>query len=105
MVAAIVGLPLVTCGGCVGVIVTKLREAKVNVTAFCEGDVAVGAPVAGIDGKARARGLDVISVPRAADGSKPAALIVWQGVAFSRHFCNIEHDDQVVLTKRVSYLD
>ncbi len=106
-IAAVVALPFVACGGCGVYGVLKIRWAKTTAHAYCDEDVAIGAPIVGLEAKALARGLQVIDVPPdpAATPPKDGRLMAWEGFVFARHFCNVEHDGKSVLAKSTSSLD
>ena len=105
--AILVAAPIVLLGVFLVVMVIKLQWARATTNAFCNEDVVVGGPVAGLEAKARARRLDVISVPASTKPSepRPASFLAGEGFVFARTFCTVEHDDVVVLSKRVSSID
>ena len=72
------------------------------VDGFCA-TVEVGAPAAGLEARARAASLQVMSLP--ARPPEKAKLMAWEGFAFARRFCDVEHEGGAVTSKRTSALD
>jgi hypothetical protein len=88
--------------GCVGYPAAKLAWANHAVDAFCA-SVEVGAPVAGLEARALAASLRTMSLPERPP--ERAKLVAWEGFAFARRFCDVEHERGLVTTKRSSSLD
>ena len=81
----------------------KMGWAQHQTRAMCA-EVAVGGPVAGVDAAAARRGLSVRSIgpPSAA---RPAVIMAFEGFAFGREFCVVEHADGRVTKARTASLD
>jgi hypothetical protein len=87
---------------CVLYPVLKTQWAKRQVQTYCS-QVTVGMAVDGLEKKARELGLEVIS--QEATGSGPARIMVWEGWAFARWFCTVDHIDGKVAHKSSAFLD
>jgi hypothetical protein len=86
--------------------VVKIGWAKQQTHALCAG-IVVGEPVEELTAKARRRGLVVWSSPEGKDidgRPRPAMLMAWEGVAFGRWFCDVEHAQGRVLSRRTAFL-
>src|SRR5688572_2664253 len=97
-----VGVALFMASACV-----KVEWAKQQTHALC-GEITVGGLVESLDAKAHARGLIVWSSPARKDPDgrpRPAKLTAWEGFAFARWSCDVEHGDGRALSKRTSFLD
>jgi hypothetical protein len=81
----------------------KMGWAQHQTRALCA-EVAVGGPVAGIDGAAARRGLSVRSV-LAPSAARPAVILAFEGFAFGREYCVVEHADGRVTKARTASLD
>jgi hypothetical protein len=81
----------------------KMGWAQHQTRALCA-EVAVGGPVAGIDIAAARRGLSVRSVG-APSAARPAVLLAFEGFAFGREYCVVEHADGRVTKARTASLD
>lgn len=92
----------VAFAGCVGYPAAKVRWAARAVDGFCA-TVEVGAPIAGVAERAEAASLRVMTRP--ARANERGAIVAWEGFAFARRFCDVEHDGAVVTGKRGSSLD
>ncbi len=80
----------------------KIRWAHNQVESFCM-EVTIGAPIHGLEEKAKERGLKVLKFK--ADSSHPAEITVWEGWAFARWNCVIEHINGKVVGKKTYFLD
>jgi hypothetical protein len=104
VVAIIVMVPIVLFAILIGYVVLKMRWATKTAHAFCDDDVAIGAPVAGLEEKAKARGLWVLS-GGSGDALHPAHITAGEGFVFARVFCTVEYEDGVVTKKSIGSLD
>jgi len=106
VVALIFALPFASCGAFGVYGIGKVRWARATVGAYCDA-VVVGAPIAGLDARARDMSLQVMSIAPNTPGAphKEGKILVWEGFAFARHFCEIDHDGSVVTGKHTSALD
>jgi hypothetical protein len=84
----------------------KLYWAERQVTSFCN-DVVAGTSVDELERKAKDAWLEIKKLPASTLEGKPvpAKLLVWEGFAFGRWFCEIDHTDGKADAKRVSELD
>jgi hypothetical protein len=82
--------------------VFKMRLAKNKVESFCS-RIAVGMTVQGLEERARDFGLNI----RMSEGNdtQGARIIVWDGWAFARWFCEIECVNGKVVKKGTFFLD
>ena len=83
-----------------GFITTHWAKAKVN--EFCSQEE-IGAPIEGLEAKAEDMGLRVRH--RMKMGDENAAIIAWEGWIFARWFCDVQHQDNQVVSKDVFFLD
>ena len=84
----------------------KDKWAKAQVHKFCS-EINPGDPVKGLAAKAENFGLKFRNRPSYKQGKEvyPAKILAWEGWAFSRYYCDIEHDQKLVLKKMETYLD
>ncbi len=85
----------------------KIGWAKQQTHSLCA-ETVVGEPVERFDARARDRGLIVWSSAAGTDAHgqpRPGLQMGWEGFGFARHFCNVEHADGRILSKRTSFLD
>ncbi len=84
----------------------KLYWAKRQVTAFCN-DIAVGASVEELERVARDHWLLVQKARATTIEGKPipARLLVWEGFAFGRWYCEIHDVNGRVESTRINFLD
>ncbi len=82
--------------------ILKIRSAHKQVESFCA-QVAIDMPVQGLEARAEELGLKVKLFK--AVGSRPSKIIVWEGWAFARWFCEIEHVNGKVVSKESFFLD
>ncbi|MFZ5889887.1 MAG: hypothetical protein ACOY0T_02375 [Myxococcota bacterium] len=82
----------------------KLGWVRIQVGRFCT-HVEPGDPVVELQARARRLGLETTDRPAAADASTPATLSAWQGFAFARTFCEVEHDGTRATRARSTSLD
>ena len=87
---------------CVLYPVIKIQWAKRQVQTYCS-QVTIGMHIDGLEEKARELRLEVRSSE--ARGSDPARIMVWQGWAFARWFCKVEHINGKVVHKSSFFLD
>lgn len=87
---------------CVAYPILKMIWTKNKVENFCS-HISIGMAVQGLEGKAKDYGLKVI-VHNGID-SHPAEIIVWEGWAYARWFCEIEISNGKVVHKGVFFLD
>jgi hypothetical protein len=87
---------------CVVYPMLKIRWAHNQVESFCMA-VPIGTPVHGLEEKAKERGLKILKFK--ADSSHPAKITVWEGWAFARWNCVIEHVNGKVVGKKIFFLD
>lgn len=80
----------------------KVRWAKKQVDAFNQ-LVVIGMPVAGLETKAKELKLKYRQVT--VGTAKNGRLIVWEGFAFARWFCDVEYRDGKAANKKVTFLD
>ena len=95
-------VPLLILLFCVIYPMLKIRWAHNQVESFCM-EVAIGMPIHGLEEKAKERSLKIIKFK--ANGSDPAKMTVWEGWAFARWFCDIEHTNGKVVSKKTVSLD
>jgi hypothetical protein len=95
-------VPLLILLFCIIYPMLKMRWAHNQVESFCM-EVAIGMPIHGLEEKAKERGLKVFKFE--ANGSRPAIMTVWEGWAFARWFCEIEHTNGKVVSKKNVFLD
>lgn len=79
-----------------------MRWAKRQVEAF-HGQVVTGMPLPALEAKAREMHLNY----RPMTGNTPGEgkVVVWEGFAFGRWFCNVEYREGKVTGKRITPLD
>jgi hypothetical protein len=82
--------------------VVKIRWAKNRVENFSS-RISIGMTVQGLEQRAKDYGLKVKTFK--GNDSQPAKIIVWEGWAFARWFCEIEHLNGKVIHKKVFFLD
>ena len=82
--------------------VVKIRWAKNRVENF-NSRISIGMTVQGLEQRAKDYGLKVKTFK--GNDSQPAKIIVWEGWAFARWFCEIEHLNGKVIHKEVFFLD
>lgn len=82
--------------------VVKIRWAKNRVENFSS-RISIGMTVQGLEQRAKDYGLKVKTFK--GNDSQPAKIIVWEGWAFARWFCEIEHLNGKVIHKEVFFLD
>jgi hypothetical protein len=84
----------------------KLYWAERQVTAFCN-EVAMGTSVDELERKANDSWLKIrkISAMTIEGRSSPAKLLVWEGFAFGRWFCEISHVNGKAGSTRIVELD
>ena len=84
----------------------KLYWAERQVTAFCN-DVAVGTSIEELERRAKDSWLEIRKLPATTIEGKPSLpkLLVWEGFAFGRWFCEISHTNGKADSKRVIDLD
>lgn len=82
--------------------ILKIRFAHNQVESFCM-QVTIGMSVHGLEEKAKELGLKVLKFK--ADSSHPAEITVWEGWAFARWNCVIEHINGKVVGKKTYFLD
>ena len=82
--------------------VVKIRWAKNRVENFSS-RISIGMTVQGLEQRAKDYGLKVKTFK--GNDSQPAKIIVWEGWAFARWFCEIEHLNRKVIHKEVFFLD
>ena len=85
----------------------KIGWAKQQTRSLCA-ETTVGESVERFEAKARDRGLIVWSSPAGIDAHAQPRLgmqMAWEGFGAARHFCNVEHADGRILSKRTSFLD
>ena len=84
----------------------KLYWAERQVTAFCN-DVVIGTSVDELERKAKDSWLEIRKVPAMTIEGKPspAKLLIWEGFAFGRWFCEISHAAGKVESTRIVQLD
>jgi hypothetical protein len=82
--------------------VVKIRWAKNRVENFSF-RISIGMTVQGLEQRAKDYGLKVKTFK--GNDSQPAKIIVWEGWAFARWFCEIEHLNGKVIHKKVFFLD
>ena len=80
----------------------KIRWAHNQIESFCM-EVTIGTPIHGLEEKAKERGLKVLKFN--ADSYHPAEITVWEGWAFARWNCIIEHINGKVVGKKTNFLD
>lgn len=99
-----IALALLLCG--VVYSPAKLYWAERQVASFCDG-VAVGASVEELERRAKDAWLEIKKLPAMTFDGKPvpAKLLVWEGFAFGRWFCEIDHTNGKADAKRLSELD
>ena len=98
----ILAVVVTCCGGGVAYPIVKIRWARRQARGLC-GEIEVGGPVAGIEARARERGLRVIKSREAV--GHPGKIMTWEGFGFGRWFCDVEYHDGRVLSKEVFFLD
>lgn len=96
------GLLFFAISGGVAYPVYKIWWARQQVRGFCA-QVSVNGPVQDLEAQAKRMGLRVLSRP--ASKGEPAMILVWEGFAFARQFCEIQHANGVVLKKETTSLD
>jgi len=82
----------------------KVAWANVQTQRFCD-SVRPGDQVAGLEDRARKLGLRTLMGRASADGQLPPGLLTWEGWAFARYFCNVEHDNSRVTKRERYFLD
>jgi hypothetical protein len=82
--------------------VVKIRCTKNRVENFSS-RISIGMTVQGLEQRAKDYGLKVKTFK--GNDSQPAKIIVWEGWAFARWFCGIEHLNGKVIHKEVFFLD
>jgi hypothetical protein len=82
--------------------VVKIRWAKNRVKDFCS-HISIGMRVQGLEQRAKDYGLKVKTF-KGSDSQSPR-IIVWEGWAFARWFCEIEHSNGKVVHKKAFSLD
>jgi hypothetical protein len=84
----------------------KLYWAERQVTAFCD-SVTVGTSVDELERKAKDSWLEIrkISAMTIEGQPSPAKLLIWEGFAFGRWFCEISHANGKAGSKRIVELD
>jgi hypothetical protein len=84
----------------------KIQWAKTQVHKFCS-EINPGDPVNNLKAKAENFSLKFRTMVPYKKGEKtyPSKIIVWEGWAFSRYFCDIEHDQKLVIKSSVTHLD
>jgi hypothetical protein len=95
-------VPLLILLFCVVYPMLKMRWVHNQVESFCM-EVAIGMPILGLEEKAKERSLKILKFE--ANGSRPARMTVWEGWAFARWFCEIEHANGKVVSKKTALLD
>jgi hypothetical protein len=81
----------------------KMGWAQHQTRALCA-EVAIGGPVAGVNAAAARHGLSVRSI-EAPSAARPAVIMAFEGFAFGREFCVVEHADGRVTRARTASLD
>jgi hypothetical protein len=79
------------------------NEVRPQVEAFCV-QVMVGAPVAGIEDRAKAKGLNLLTPAKIGQNERPHSTVIgaYKTYALSRAWrCDVEHADGKVLSKRL----
>lgn len=84
----------------------KEKWADLQAKRFCS-SVHAGDAVHGLDKRAEGFGLRVMSSQARviAGESRPPTITAWEGWVFSRHFCDVEHDNSKVVRVRSMFLD
>ena len=82
--------------------ILKMRWARNKVAKFCS-HVSIGMTVQGLAERAKDYALKVKIIE--GSDSHPAKIIVWEGWAFARWFCEIEYSKEKVIKKEVIFLD
>ncbi len=95
-------LPLLILLFCIIYPMFKIMWAHNQVESFCM-EIAIGMPIHGLEEKAKERSLRVRKIK--ANGSRQARMTVWEGWAFARWFCDIEHTNGKVVSKKTIFLD
>jgi hypothetical protein len=80
----------------------KTHWVKATVNEFCS-EVVIGASIEGLEEKAKDMGLQVRH--RMKLGDENAAIIAWEGWIFARWFCDVQHQDNKVVSKDCFFLD
>lgn len=95
-------VPLFILLACAIYPILKIRWAHNRVESFCA-QVTIGMSVHGLEAKAKKLGLKVSRFK--ANGSRLTKLTAWEGWAFARWFCVIDHTDGKVVSKETYFLD
>ena len=82
--------------------VLKIRWAKNKVESFCS-HISIGISIQGLEQRAKDYGLNVKTF-KGSDSQAPK-ILVWEGWAFARWFCEIEHLNGKVVHKETFSLD
>ncbi len=84
----------------------KMNWAEAQVHKFCS-EINIGDPVKGLKAKAEKFGLKLRDRPSYKKDKKvyPAKVLVWEGWAYARYFCDIEHDGKSVIASKETFLD
>ena len=88
--------------GCCAVPVAKVKWSSAQVQGFCD-SLEKGAPVEGLQKRAEEMWLRVEDYPAREDSR--AKLLVFEGWAFSRIFCEVEHEGGFVVGKDLITMD
>jgi hypothetical protein len=80
----------------------KIRWAHNQIESFCM-ELTIGEPIHGLEEKAKERGLKLLKFKP--NGTLPGKIIVWEGWAFARWNCAIEHISGKVVGKNTYFLD
>jgi hypothetical protein len=79
----------------------RASAAKTRVEAFCS-ELSVGSPIAGVVERAGAAGLTAHDFPvKEGKGS----IMLEDGLLLARHFCTVNHEQGLIVSKEKSFTD